>query len=148
MKKQLFFFLILVTFSAKLKSQTIKTDVLVVGNGNSAIAAGLQSAISGVKTTVLLQASGFDINPITNDINSGLQADFLGKIKQKDSTATRSFTKTMANEVVKKWTDSTKNLTIIRDVLWVKAARAGNNWSFKLCINNINVINNNVYKTS
>jgi hypothetical protein len=135
MKKRLFFFLILVTFSATLKSQTIKTDVLVIGNGSAAIAAGLQSAISGVKTTVLLQAGGFDINPITNDISSGLQADFLGRIKEKDSTATRSFTKNMANEVLKKWTDSTKNLTIIRDILWVKAARAGNNWSFKLSNN-------------
>lgn len=132
MKKQLFFFLILISFSAKLKSQTIKTDVLVIGNGNAAIAAGLQSAISGVKTTVLLQAGGFDINPISNDINSGLQAEFLKKLKTKDSTQTKSFSKMIANEVLKNWTDSTKNLTIIRDVLWTKAARAGNNWSFKL----------------
>lgn len=132
MKKQLFFFLILITFSAKLKSQTIKTDVLIVGNGNAAITAGLQSAISGVKTTVLLQAGGFDINPISADINSGLQAEFLEKINAKDSTERKSFTKNTANEVLKKWTDSTKNLTIIRAVLWVKATRAGNNWSFKL----------------
>jgi hypothetical protein len=132
MNRKLLLFFILIPFSAKLKSQTIKTDVLVIGNGNAAIAAGLQSAISGVKTTVLLQAGGFDINPVSNDINSGLQADFLEKIKQQDSTATRSFTKNMANEVLKKWTDSTKNLTVIKEILWVKAARAGKNWSFKL----------------
>lgn len=132
MRKQLFFILILLTFSIKLKSQTLKTDVLVIGNGSSAIAAGLQSAISGVKTTVLLQAGGFDISPISNDINSGLQADFLEKIKAIDSTQTKSFTKNTANDVFKKWSDSTKNLTIIRDVLWVKPARAGSNWSFKL----------------
>jgi hypothetical protein len=54
MKKQLFFFLILVTFSAKLKSQTIKTDVLVIGNGNAAIAAGYYYKLV-VLTSILFQ---------------------------------------------------------------------------------------------
>ena len=61
-----------------------------------------------------------------------MQAEFLEKIKAKDSTQAKSFSKLTANEILKKWTESTKNLTIIRDVLWLKAARAGNNWSFKL----------------
>jgi hypothetical protein len=132
MKKQLFFFLIWIAFFGNLKAQTIKTDVLVVGNGNAAIAAGLQSAISGVKTTVLLQAGGFDINPITGDLNSGLQAAFLKKMKAIDTSQNTVFTKQTANDVLKKWTDSTKNLTIIRDLLWIKAEKAGNNWNFKL----------------
>lgn len=132
MKRQFFFFLILTLFFSNLKAQTIKTDVLVIGNGNAAIAAGLQSAISGVKTTVLLQAGGFDINPISGDLNTGLQAAFLTKIKTIDSAQNTSFTKQIANAVLKKWTDSTKNLTVISTVLWVKAERSGNNWSFKL----------------
>lgn len=132
MKKQLFFFLIWIAFFGNLKAQTIKTDVLVVGNGNAAIAAGLQSAISGVKTTVLLQAGGFDINPITGDLNSGLQAAFLKKMNAIDTSQNIVFTKQTANDVLKKWTDSTKNLTIIRDLLWIKAEKAGNNWNFKL----------------
>ena len=128
MKKQLFFFLLLVFVFNTLKAQTIQTDVLVVGNCNAAFAAGLQSAVSGVKTTVLLQAGGFDINPITGDVNSGLQAEFLKKMKGLDT----DFTKQTANDVLKKWTDSTKNLTIIRDLLWIKAEKVGNNWNFKL----------------
>lgn len=128
MKKQLFFFLLLVFVFNTLKAQTIQTDVLVVGNCNAAFAAGLQSAVSGVKTTVLLQAGGFDINPITGDLNSGLQAEFLKKMKGLDT----DFTKQTANDVLKKWTDSTKNLTIIRDLLWIKAEKVGNNWNFKL----------------
>ncbi len=131
MKKQLFFFLILIAVCGNLKAQTIKTDVLVVGNGNAAIAAGLQAAISGVKTTVLLQAGGFNIEPIAGDLNSGLQAAFLKKIKAIDSTQV-GLTKKIANDVLKKWTDSTKNLTIIGDLLWINAERAGNNWRFKL----------------
>ena len=132
MKKQLFFFLIWIAFFGNLKAQTIKTDVLVVGNGNAAIAAGLQSAISGVKTTVLLQAGGFDINPITGDLNSGLQAAFLKKMKAIDTSLNIVFTKQTANDVLKRWTDSTKYLTIIRDLFWIKAEKAGNNWNFKL----------------
>lgn len=128
MKKLLFFYLILVFVFNNLKAQTTQTDVLVVGNGNAAFAAGVQSAISGVKTTVLLQAGGFDINPIIGDLNSGLQAIFLKKMKAIDT----DFTKQTANDVLKKWTDSTKNLTIIKDLFWIKAEKSGNNWSFKL----------------
>lgn len=131
MKKQLFFFLIFISIFNSLKAQTIKTDVLIVGNGNAAVAAGLQAAISGVKTTILLQAGGFDIEPISGDLSSGLQTVFLNKINANDSIS-KAFNKQDANEVLKKWTDSTKNLTVIRDVLWLKAERSGSNWIFKL----------------
>lgn len=132
MKKQLLFITLLITVISQLKAQTIKTDVLIVGNGNAAVTAGLQAAISGVKATVLLQAGGFDISTISGDLNTGLQAAFLKKIKDIDSTATINFTKQMANDVLIKWTDSTKNLTIIKDLLWVKADKSGSNWNFKL----------------
>ncbi len=132
MKKQFIFFLILVTVSNLLKSQTIKTDVLVIGNGNAAIAAGLQSAISGVKTTILLQAGGFDISPITEDLNSGLQSEFLKKINNVDTLKKSLFTKQEADNVLNKWTDSIKNLTIIKSLLWVKAEKTGSSWNFNL----------------
>ncbi len=132
MKKQFIFFLVLMTVSSLVKSQTIKTDVLVIGNGNAAIAAGLQSAISGVKTTVLLQAGGFDISPITEDLNSGLQAEFLKKIYLVDSLKKNLFSKQEADSVLKKWTDSTKNLTIIKTLFWTKAEKSGSSWNFNL----------------
>ncbi|MBC7615815.1 MAG: hypothetical protein H7202_07085 [Pedobacter sp.] len=120
----------------QVQGQTIRPAVLVIGNGNAAAAAAIQAAVSGVKTTILLQAGGFDINPIADDINSGLQADFFKKINVakgiKDSLVISSFDKKLANEVLSKWTDSVKNLTVIRNVLWTKADRSGNNWSFKL----------------
>lgn len=118
------------------EAQTARPKILVVGNGNAAAAAAIQAAVSGVKTTLLLQAGGFDINPIGNDFNSGIQADFFKKINIakgiKDSLAISSFDKKLANEVLTKWTDSLKNLTVIRNVMWTKADRSGNNWSFKL----------------
>lgn len=118
------------------QAQTTRPAVLVVGNGNAAAAAAIQAAVSGVKTTLLLQAGGFDINPIANNINSGIQADFFKKINIakgiKDSLIISSFDKKLANDVLIKWTDSLKNLTVIKNVMWTKADRSGNNWSFKL----------------
>lgn len=119
-----------------LNAQTTKPGVLVVGNGNAATAAALQSAISGVKTTLLLQAGGFDISPIESNLSSGLEATFLQKIRDakgiKDSTQTVNFDKQLANDVLKKWTDSLKNLTIIRNLMWVKAEKNSSAWTLKL----------------
>ncbi len=120
----------------QVQAQTTRPAVLVIGNGNAAAAAAIQAAVSGVKTTLLLQAGGFDINPIGDDINSGVQADFFKKINVakgiKDSLIISSFDKKLANEVLTKWTDSLKNLTVLRNVRWTKADRSGNNWSFRL----------------
>ena len=136
MIKRLTLILTLATFFIQAGAQTLKPDVLVIGNGNAAVAAGLQSAISGVKTTILLQAGGFDISPISGNLSSGIEATFLKKIiaaKQiQDSTETPVFNKQMANDVLTTWAESLKNLTIIKNTLWVKADRAGKNWSFKL----------------
>lgn len=134
--RRLFFIVWLSTVCIQIKAQTTKPAVLVIGNRNAATAAAIQAAVSGVKTTILLQAGGFDINPLANEMNSGVQADFLKKVNRskgvKDSLKNTPFDKQTANEVIKKWTDSIKNLTVIRDVMWTKADRSGNNWSFKL----------------
>lgn len=136
MKRVLFFVFALLVIFNNANSQTLRPGVLVVGNGNAAVAAAIQSAMSGVETTILLQAGGFDISPIRNDLNSGVQATFLQKIRDakniKDSTQIVSFDKMLANEVLKKWTDSTKKLTVISNVMWVKADGGTNNTTIKL----------------
>lgn len=136
MKKQLFFVVILIALLSKVHAQTLKTGVLVIGNNNTAIAAGLQSAISGVPTTILLQAEAFDITPIESEFSSGIQATFLKKIQEikqiKENNQSFIFNTQTANEILKTWTDSIKNLSIIRNVFWTKASRSGSNWSFKL----------------
>jgi len=142
MKKYLFlFFASFLSF--QLKAQTLKPDVFVIGNGNAAVAAAIQAAQSNVKTVLLLQAGGFDIEPIGKDLHSGVQATFLKKIKdfQKqgksvesiiDSITEINFDKQTANQVLTQWTDSIKNLTVIKNVQWVKADRSGKGWVFKL----------------
>ncbi|MNK19567.1 FAD dependent oxidoreductase [compost metagenome] len=123
-------------FSIQLKAQTVKPDVLVVGNGNAAVAAAIQAAQSNVKTVLLLQSGGFDIEPIGKDLHSGVQAAFIKKLKafqkQPDSIPDVKFDKQAANEVLTKWTDSIKNLTVIKNVVWAKADRSGKGWVFKL----------------
>ena len=135
MKKYLFLFSAFF-LSFQLKAQTLKPDVFVVGNSNAAVAAAIQAAQSNVKTVLLLQAGGFDIEPIGNDLHSGVQATFLKKVKafQKlgDSVVEVSFDKQTANQVLTQWTDSIKNLTVIKNVQWLKADRAGKSWVFKL----------------
>ncbi len=134
--KKLPFILILAIFWASVKAQTLKPDVLVIGNGNAAIAAAIQSAVSGVKTTILLQAGGFDIEPIEGNLSSGVEATFFKKMREamsiKDSTQAFTLDKHTANEVLNTWAESIKNLTVIKNTLWVKADRSGKNWSFKL----------------
>lgn len=136
MKKLLFFAFSLLVANSVAKAQTLRPDVLVVGNGNAAVAAAVQSANSGVKTTILLQAGGFDISPLGSDLNSGIQAAFLEKMRKAkqvtESTQAVPFDKQTANEVLLKWTDSIKNLTVIKNVMWTKAERSGNNWYFRL----------------
>ncbi|WP_343530823.1 hypothetical protein [Pedobacter sp.] len=135
MKKYLF--IISVFFlSFELSAQTVKPDVFVIGNGNAAVAAAIQAAQSNVKTVLLLQAGGFDIEPIGKDLHSGVQAAFLNKIKKfkqlNDSIGEVQFDKQTANQVLLQWTDSIKNLTVIKNVQWVKADRSGKGWVFKL----------------
>lgn len=136
MKRVLFFVFALLLIFNVANSQTLRPGVLVVGNGNAAAAAAIQSAMSGVETTILLQAGGFDISPINDDLSSGIQATFLQKIRNakniKDSTQAVTFDKILANEVLKKWTDSTKKLTVISNVMWVKADGGTNSSVLKL----------------
>lgn len=135
-KVKLFIVFCFVSVSLSALAQTTKPAVLVVGNGNAAAAAAIQSAVSGVKTTLLLQSGGFDIAPLRDELHSGVQATFLKKINEskgvKDSLAITSFDKLLANDVLTKWTDSLKNLTVIKNVVYSKGSRSGNSWTFKL----------------
>lgn len=130
------FLLFTFIFSFQLNAQTQRPDVLVIGNSNSAVAAAIQAAQSNAKTILLLQSGGFDIEPLTNDLHSGVQALFVKKLRKfqklNDSIPEVVFDKQTANTVLTSWTDSIKNLTVIKNTLWIKADRSGKNWVFKL----------------
>ncbi|WP_410221758.1 hypothetical protein [Pedobacter sp.] len=125
--KKLSVFTLILFFTFKVFAQTQKTDVLVIGNNNAAAAAAIQAVQSDVKVILLLQAGGFDIDPVVKDINSGIQLNFINKL-----TAKETFNKQDANTALTLLTDSLKKLTIIKNVNWIKANKSGNGWSLTL----------------
>lgn len=135
-KSALFTIFLISAFTWVAEGQTIKTGVLVIGHGSNAVGAGLQSAVSGVKTILLTQEPDLTVAALDQNINSGLEADFLKRIRLfkgiKDSTAKVQVDAASANAVLKSWTDSTKNLTVMRNLKWSRIKRSGNNWNVLL----------------
>lgn len=119
-----------------LTAQTVKTGVLVTGNGSNAVAASIQAAVSGAKTILVVNEQGFKLSPFDKDQHSGIAAEFLkraGKASgRKDSTAYFSMSDAVSNEVLRTWMDSLKNLTVIRRVEWQRMKRSGSGWSMEL----------------
>ncbi|WP_256002846.1 hypothetical protein [Pedobacter deserti] len=100
--------------------QTIKTGVLVLGGGNSAVAASLQSAISGVKTHLLLPGNDLGLSMEKASSGTGLEATLTALL---DS---------LGEPGIRKWVDSTKNLSVVRSVSWQKLKRSGQGWVMEL----------------
>lgn len=134
MKRFLFYFICFSSLNSI--AQTLKPDVFIVGNGNAAAAAAIQSAQSNAKTVILLQAGGFDIAPIAGDLHSGVQARFLEKLREQlnlaDTIAEPIFDKQSANLTLEYWANTLKTLTVIKNVQLLKADRSGKGWVFKL----------------
>ncbi len=136
MNKGLLFVFAIWTLGFSVKSQTLKTAVLVVGNGNSAVAAALQAAASGVKTIILMQSDHFEIEDPKLNLQSGIESGFLQRMrnvrKGTDSTTAFVIDPLTSNEVIKTWTDTTKNLTVVKNVTGIKLSHSGGSWTFKL----------------
>lgn len=119
--------------------QTLKTGVLVIGNGSNALGAGFQSAISGVKTILLLEGEDFDLTLMGTEhqnLASGLELRLLNKLRMlkkiSDGDLLERVDQKEANSILKVWTDSNKNLTIIRKAGWSKLKRSGRGWTVQL----------------
>jgi hypothetical protein len=114
-------------------AQTAKTGVLVIGNGSGAIGASIQSALSGVKTTLLSQEPDFTFAPLEKNIHSGVEAEFLKRMRKakgiKDQNMPVYADHTSSDAVAKAWLDSVKNLTQIKKIKWSRIKRSGNGWT-------------------
>lgn len=138
MKKGRVIVFVMVLMTQLCYGQKVKTGVLVIGNGNNALGAGFQAAISGVKTILLMEDRNFELSevqPLDKNLSSGLEGEFLKRMRKakgiKDTTKVY-VDQTSANAVIKTWADSTKNLTIIRTKEWSKLKRSGGGWSIQL----------------
>ncbi|MEJ7556961.1 MAG: hypothetical protein WKF66_01555 [Pedobacter sp.] len=128
MKRVFFGVLAAVIVASSVQAQTVKTGVLVVGNGSNALGAGIQAAKSGVKTTILMTEAGFSPVLSSKSIVSGIERDFLKAINNGKQASPQENT----NDLIKLFTDTIKNLTVIKSATWSKFKRSGGGWVVEL----------------
>ncbi|MFC3561313.1 hypothetical protein [Pedobacter jamesrossensis] len=134
MKKLFFVFAFLIpTF---IYAQTIKTDVLILGNSDAAFAAGVQATESGVNAVVLTQSDGFKLSKIKNFPQTGVTKAFEKRarksLKLADSIPLPEMNNQVLNAVIKNWSDSSKLLDVINNAPYYEIKRSGNGWEAKL----------------
>jgi len=132
MKKLFFVFAFLIPLI--IRAQTIKTDVLVIGNGDAALAAGMQSYKSGIRTLILTQDQGFTGQKSGSTKSAEVQKLYKNltiweakKLAQLGETTSK-----VKGKEVKKTIDSTTYLNVIHNVQYTEISRSGNGWELKL----------------
>ena len=150
-KRSLVFILIIYSFVTN--AQTIKTDVLVIGSSASGVAAAIQCARSKVKT--VLADNGLKMSGVTaggqmvslemnSDIPSGIWGEFRKRVREVytgtagyDTTqnAPLKFEPGMGTSVLKKISDTVKNLTIRADCKFTNIKKDGDRWEVTLTQN-------------
>ncbi|RYZ49184.1 MAG: hypothetical protein EOP49_16950, partial [Sphingobacteriales bacterium] len=133
---RLFMVALFLAFSYTGYTQNIKTQVLVVGETDAAVAAALQAAVSGVKTTLLSKKGEFTIKATGKNAASGIEAELIQRARAfmgiKDSVTAVELTPMLTSQVLKTWMDSTKNLTVIQNATWTRFERSGMGWQARL----------------
>jgi hypothetical protein len=116
-------------------AQTIKTDVLVIGNGDAAYAASFQSFKSGVKTILLTQKEQLDLNKIAEAKRPLLPfyQSFLKRetenAKSLESPKSKPDKKSRTKVIV---VDSTLLLNVINNTPYTEIKRSGSGWEVNL----------------
>ena len=118
-------------------AQNLKTGVLVVGSGPSALAAAIQSANSGVKT-LLIDAGRFDaitLSASDRAVKAGIYNGFstiVDSLQKSPLMDSHSLTPAFTAQVFKVWTDTLKNLTVLPNASIKKLERSGKGWEVDL----------------
>ena len=116
-------------------AQTIKTDVLVIGNGDAAYAASFQSFKSGVKTIQLTQKEPLELNKIAETKRPLLPfyQSFLKRetenAKSLESPKPKPDKKSRTKLIV---VDSTLLLNVINNTAYTEIKRSGSGWEVNL----------------
>ncbi|MCJ8211776.1 FAD-dependent oxidoreductase [Mucilaginibacter sp. RS28] len=149
-KKLLFLFLIYFTHSAY--ADTIKTDVLVIGGSASGTAAAIQCARSKVKTLLVepgpwlggtMTAGGMCVLTANSDMPGGIWGEFRKKVMQfyskvpgYDTTANAAlrFEPFTGASILKKLTDTVKNLTVRMNTNWTNVKKDGTGWEVSILL--------------
>ncbi|RFZ83158.1 FAD-dependent oxidoreductase [Mucilaginibacter terrenus] len=145
--------LLLFFISTYVHAETIKTDVLVLGGGASGVAAAIQSARSNVKTLLVeegpwlggsMTSGGMCILEANRNLPSGIYAEFRGRVNNfyktrlgYDTTrnAVLAFEPSVGASILKKWTDTVKNLTVKLSTPFTTVKKDGTGWEVAITIN-------------
>jgi hypothetical protein len=154
--KKICIFLFTVILSSATFAQTIKTGVLVIGGGAAGVAAGLQSARSNVKTIILepgpwlgggLTSGAMCVVDGNRNFPSGIWGEFRQHVKNYyknsigyDTTANAvlRFEPSVGASILKKITDTAKNLTVHVNTSFISIKKDGTGYEVTTKINGEN----------
>lgn len=114
-----------------------KTGVVVFGATPAGLAAAIQSAHSGVKT-ILVDQYGIEqvaLTPADKAYKIGVYAEFLKRVdslQKGKNLNNENLLPAYTATVFKGWTDTIKNLSVIRKAALKKIERDGKNWEIEL----------------
>jgi len=138
MIRKIFSLLFILSTSIDLSAQTTKIGVLVIGNNSASVAAAIQSARSGVKTTYLTQSQSLSTVFAEQDL------EYLKRIKNYYSLKERRRSKSAdsllalpvklneATELIKGISDTVKNLTFNFNNVVDEIKKDGKDWEIRL----------------
>jgi hypothetical protein len=153
MLKKIFLILFLLNGSF-IYGQTIKTDILVIGGGASGTAAAIQGARSKLKTLLVepgpwlgggMTAGGMCVVEGNRNLPSGIWGEFRKRVQEfykntprYDTTynATLRFEPYTGAAILKKMTDTVKNLTVKLNTPFTAIKKDGTGWEVSITINN------------
>jgi len=151
MVKKLLLLLLLINASFTY-AETIKTDVLVIGNGVSAASAAIQSSRSKLKTVLLVKGSWLEgmqdkamvVVDANRNLSSGIWGEFRVRVHQfykgtagYDTTynAPLKFEPFTGAGILKKIADTVKNLTIKLNTAYNVIKKDGTGWEVTIIEN-------------
>ncbi|WP_029281641.1 hypothetical protein [Pedobacter sp. R20-19] len=133
MKKLFFVFACLIP--TLIFAQTIKTDVLILGNADAAYSSGLQVSRSGASVVILTQGNPFSLDKIKETksaevykIYENVKLRGIAYIKDLEEKSTQTKKKNTRKDKV----DSIKLFKIINDTPIVAIERSGSGWEAKI----------------
>ncbi|WP_175634757.1 hypothetical protein [Pedobacter ghigonis] len=129
MKRLFFVFACLIPLV--MQAQTLKTDVLVIGNGDAAYSAAFQSFKSGVKTTLLTQKEQLIVANKPQTLLSFYQL-FLKRETENAQSPNLPKPKKDKKNPAKITVDSTLLLNVINNSPYSEIKRSGSGWELKL----------------
>lgn len=135
-----FLLLILLSGLAPSAAQTLKTDVLIYGNGSGAVAAAIQAARSGVKTTLLydkISWSGKKILANHPTLFHGIWAEFAKNYadstqNEKPNAKFFLIEPEKGDRILKQMADTVKRLNLVQSTKISGLKAAGKGWEVRL----------------